>query len=47
MRSHGFRWTYGLGDAHHFDAVRTSGRVVAEDGRVVAPQQARRLGGEV
>ncbi|NYG56623.1 M15 family metallopeptidase [Nocardioides perillae] len=30
--SHGFRWTYGVGDSQHFDAVRGSGRVIAPRG---------------
>lgn len=31
-RDHGFRWTYGTADAHHFDAVRSGGRVVRARG---------------
>lgn len=30
--AHGFRWTYGLGDSQHFDAVGAGGRVVAPRG---------------
>lgn len=29
LRRHGFSWTYGVADAHHFDARTTGGRVVA------------------
>jgi 5-hydroxyisourate hydrolase-like protein (transthyretin family) len=28
MLAHGFRWTYGTGDSHHFDAPGGSGRVL-------------------
>jgi hypothetical protein len=30
--AHGFRWTYGVGDSQHFDAVRGSGRVIEPRG---------------
>lgn len=29
LRRHGFSWTYGVSDAHHFDARTARGRVVA------------------
>lgn len=29
LRRHGFSWTYGTSDAHHFDARTPSGRIVA------------------
>lgn len=29
LRNHGFAWTYGSRDAHHFDARTSSGRVLA------------------
>ncbi|MCW2816328.1 MAG: hypothetical protein JWN84_3783, partial [Nocardioides sp.] len=29
----GLRWTYGTGDSHHFDAVGSSGRVIAPSAR--------------
>ncbi len=28
MLAHGFRWTYGTADAHHFDVPASSGRVI-------------------
>ena len=34
LRRHGFSWTYGVSDAHHFDARTTGGRVVARCSRV-------------
>ncbi|KQQ43122.1 M15 family metallopeptidase [Nocardioides sp. Leaf307] len=30
MRAHGLRWTYGVQDAHHFDASAGAGRVVLD-----------------
>ncbi len=32
---HGFRWTFGVDDSQHFDAVRSNGRVIAPRGCTV------------
>jgi D-alanyl-D-alanine carboxypeptidase len=34
LRRHGFSWTYGVSDAHHFDARTPGGRVLARCSRV-------------
>ena len=39
MRRHGLRWTYGLGDTQHFDAVpRSAQRGGTDEGAPVLPR---------